>query len=340
MKLKITAISVCIILFSGCIFYKEVRISGKALGTTYHIKIIDGYLTNKNDISFAIEKRLVEIEKSMSLYDKDSEISRFNSFEKANVNFRIFEDFAKTIKYAIEIYNLTKGAWDGSVKPLVDLWGLGSVSREYAVPDSVEIKKVLSKIGFDKIILADDMHISKKDADITIDLSSIAKGYAVDAISVLLEKRGFDDFLVEIGGEVYAKGYTKKGKKWKVGINLPEKNAAYNEVIRTVSLKDKAIAVSGDYRKFFEKNGKRYSHIIDPRTGMPVSGRIVSAAVLAKSCTFADGMATAMMVMDIKQGLALISTLENVECHLIVKAENGGLTEYYSSGFEKYITDR
>jgi thiamine biosynthesis lipoprotein len=175
--------------------------------------------------------------------------------------------------------------------------------------------------------------LSKMDPGITLDLASIAKGFGVDAIARLLGDRGFSHFLVEIGGEVYARGRRKDGDAWRVGINRPDKQAAFNDVYRVVPLTDRAMATSGDYRIFFQIGNQSYAHILDPRTGRPVTNGVVSATVVAANCTVADGLATALMVMGPEKGLALVNRLASVEGLIVVRQPDGSLVDHPSDGF-------
>ena len=173
----------------------------------------------------------------------------------------------------------------------------------------------------------------KNDPFVTLDLASIAKGYGVDAISRVLEENEFENFLVEIGGEVYARGHRKDGKAWRVGINRPDRGAALDDVYKAVALTDQAMATSGDYRIFFQVGDRFYSHILDPRTGWPETSGVVSATVVAANCTVADGLATALMVMGPEKGVALVNRLPMVECLIVVRQPDGTFTDHPSQGF-------
>ena len=173
----------------------------------------------------------------------------------------------------------------------------------------------------------------KNQAAITLDLNAIAKGYAVDRIAALVAGSGIENYLVEIGGEIFAAGLRPDGNHWRVGINRPKKGAALNAVYRVVSISNRAFATSGDYRNFFEIDGVRYSHVIDPRTGYPVSNGVVSATIIADNCALADGLATAIMVMGPEKGLELVNRLDNVECFIVVEKPTGRLVDFHSDGF-------
>ena len=328
------AISISIfIAYTDCEGKREHLIQGRTMGTTYHIKIVTGYFQGVSGLKEKIEKRLVEINTAMSTYQKDSEISRFNEFNQAGTKFEILEDFYRVMKTAQAIYRLSDGAWDGTVNPLVDLWGFGRGGAKNKVPLGSKISALLSNIGFENIEVLEPGFLLKKRAAVTLDLSSIAKGYGVDQVAATIRKEGFQHYLVEIGGEVFASGYSKDGKLWRIGINRPQADAAFDEVYKIVNLYNRAFATSGDYRNFFVVDGIRYAHIIDPRTGYPIANYVVSVTIIADTCTFADGLATAIMVMGPEKGLELINRLDAVEGLIIVEQIDGSLTDLYSKGF-------
>lgn len=322
-----------VLLLAGCGLKKEVAFSGKTMGTTYHIKVVAGMFTHTANLQKKIDGRLEDINKSMSTFRKDSEISRFNAFQKAGEKFKISDDFYNVLTVARKIYEETGGAWDGTVKPLVDLWGFGNGKIRHTVPEKSQIKALLSEVGFNNIEILPDHYLVKKKAYITLDLASIAKGYGVDQVAALIRDNGINNFLVEIGGEVFASGFRKDGNKWRIGINRPQENAPFTQVYRVIDIHDKGFATSGDYRNYFEVHHKRFSHVIDPRTGYPVDNGVVSVSILADECTFADGLATAVMVLGAKKGIELVNQLEDTECFIVTQNKNGALTDHYSKGF-------
>ena len=171
--------------------------------------------------------------------------------------------------------------------------------------------------------------------NVTLDLASIAKGYGVDVVAHLLETLGYERYLVEIGGETYTSGHRLDGGYWQVGINLPDRRARFDTIYKVVPLFNRAIATSGDYRNYFEVDGKFYSHILDPRSGYPVTNGIVSVSVLADTCTVADGLATGIMVMGVEEGLALANRLEGVECLIVTRGKQGQFKNHFSNRFPK-----
>ncbi len=237
------------------------------------------------------------------------------------------------MKAAARVFALSGGAWDGTVMPLVDLWGFGPAGPVDEPPAEEKIAAGLAEVGFAKIEIRDSGALVKREASVTLDLSSIAKGYGVDQVAELVRREGFTDFIVEIGGEVRAGGARRDGRPWRVGINRPRADAAPDEVYRVAFLRDEAFATSGDYRNFFVRDGVRYSHIIDPRTGRPVTNRVVSVSIRAPDCTLADGLATAVMVMGAEAGLALVERLDDVEGLVVVETPEGGLRDHPSTGF-------
>ncbi len=322
-----------VLLLVGCGIQKEVQLSGKTMGTTYHITVVAGYFSDTAGLQAKIDKRLDDINRSMSTYRKDSEISRFNALKRAGEKIVISDDFWQVMIVAQKIYELTDGAWDGTVKPLLSLWGFDSAEKRYKIPEKSEIQGQLDNIGFNQIEISSDRALIKRKAFVSLDLGSIAKGYGVDQVTALIKKNGFENFLVEIGGEVFASGHRKDGKLWRVGINRPQKDAPYDQIYKVINLHNKAFATSGDYRNYFELDGQRYSHILDPRSGHPVSNGVVSVSIVADTCTFADGLSTAVMVLGPQKGLELIDKLDNVEGLIVTRQQDGPLIDHYSKGF-------
>ena len=323
-----------IVLIAGCELKKETQLTGKTMGTTYRVKVVSNYFASVSHLEKKIKMCLEGINHSLSTYQKDSEISRFNSIKNAAKPFHSTKDFFTVMKMGKKLYELTKGAWDGTVDPLVNLWGFGSSGIKYEIPTKSKIETTLAQVGFDQIDFLPNQMLKKRNSSVKVDLASIAKGYGVDRVVDLLRKNQITDFLVEIGGEVYAKGRRKDGQKWRVGINEPHKDAPLDAIYAIIELEDKGFATSGDYRNFIEINGKRYSHVIDPRTGWPVDNGVVSVSILADTCALADGLATAIMVMGPKVGQTLLNHLDSVEGMILVINSYGSLKEYPSKGFQ------
>ena len=312
---------------------QEYVIRGRTMGTTYMVKVVAGDIGELEGVKEKIDRRLEAINQSMSTWQKESEISRFNRFSKVGQKFKISNDFLRVMKAGQRIHRLSDGAWDGTLNPLVDLWGFGRAGRRERVPSKTEIAALLPDIGFKNIDIVNPGYLIKKRAAVTVDLSSIAKGYGVDAVANLLRDLGYTDYLVEIGGEIFAAGKRPDNTRWRIGINRPQPDAALDEVYKVVEMYNQAFATSGDYRTYFEVDGIRYSHILDPRNGYPVSNGVVGVSIIADSCMFADGLATAIMVMGHVDGLALINRLTDVEGLIVVEGLDGRLVDYPSKGF-------
>ncbi len=324
-------ISLC---FTGTAPAREYTVQGRTMGTFYKVKLISSKKQSIDLWQKKIDTRLVKINAGLSMYDPESDLSRFNR-TGAGTPFRLSHDFARVMETALTVFTLTNGAWDGTVKPLVDLWGFGTRHPADTLPDSAAITEALSVTGFQHLV-QENTHLTKTKPGITLDLGSIAKGYGVDAIARVLTQSGMDNFLVEVGGELYGSGVNRHKKPWSVGITNPLETGSDAGFFKVVSLENRAIATSGDYRNFFEFQGRVYSHIIDPKTGFPVDNQVVSTSVIAGTCTFADALATALMVMDPADSLALVNRLEDVEC-LIIKKTPAGFTESASRNFHTFV---
>jgi len=319
---------------TACDAKQEHVIFGRTMGTTYSVKVVTAGFQGIAGVKEKIDRRLAEINRSLSTYQPDSEISRFNRLKEVGRQFIISNDFFQVMRAGQNIHRLSGGAWDGTVNPLVDLWGFGRRGRQDKVPPNSEIAALLPDIGFANIDVVNPGFLVKKRAAVTVDLSSIAKGYGVDEVAALLRNLGYKDYLVEIGGEIFAAGQRQDNTRWRIGINRPRADAAFDAVYKVVELRNQGFATSGDYRNFFEVDGVRYSHVIDPRTGFPVSNGVVSASIITGDCTMADGLATAVLVMGVQKGLELIDRLDGVEGLIVVEQKNGTLVDYHSKGFE------
>jgi len=325
--------SLLILSVIGCGLKKEGQIAGRTMGTTYHIKVVTGFFSSPAGLEEKIERALKDVNQSMSVHIPDSEISRFNAIGAVDQPFAASEGFWYVMKVSEKIYRQTGGAWDGTVFPLIRLWKFNTGAQKFRVPAPEAIAGLLPQVGLGHIRFQDGRTLSKEIVPLSVDLSSIAKGYGVDRVVHLLRGEGHQDFLVEIGGEVYASGRRKDGERWRVGINVPDKDAPLDAVYRVVTLENQALATSGNYRNFFEADGRRYSHVFDPRTGYPVSNSVVSVSILADTCTLADGLATGVMVLGPEKGLELIHQM-GVEGLIVTQLPDGSLADHPSRGFK------
>jgi thiamine biosynthesis lipoprotein len=333
-KFRLVCLVLLVLTAAGCDNLRLSRLAGRTMGTTYHVTFVHGWLDRPRGLETKIAKRLEDINQRFSTYLPDSEINRFNRWPAGEKPFQASPEFYRLLQTAARIHHLSRGAWDGTVGPLVDLWGFGPAGGvQGRIPAPELIAALRAAVGFDKIKMGSEFGITKARSDLGLDLASIAKGYGVDALAALIRTEGFRNFLVEIGGEVVAAGQRPGGGPWQVGINMPRPDASASEVYRVVALTDRAMATSGDYRNYFEVNGRRYAHIIDPRTGWPVANGVVSATVLAPDCTLADALATALCVMGPEAGLALVEGLPGVEALMLVSYNGAAAREYCSGGF-------
>lgn len=296
--------------------------SGPTMGTQYHIKVLD---VPEGDAAVqlkrTVEQRLDQLNGMMSTYDSSSDVSLFNNSESVQWE-NVPDELAQVVGEAVHTGLMTEGAFDITCGPLVDLWGFGPDPRNPdRIPTDQQIAEAKARIGLKKIEYQLDPHaIRKTIPELRIDLSGVAKGFAVDQIALLFRSLGIASFLVDIGGEVRAQGINPDGKPWRIGIEPPLPGV--RQVQRVVELTDMAMATSGDYRNYFEHDGVRYSHIIDPRTGRPIHHRLVSVSVVDPTCARADALATGLMVLGPEEGYRLAKEQE-LAVLMIVKTDTG-----------------
>ena len=314
-------------------------ILGRTMGTTYQIKIARVALSEKNliEIKQQIDSVLLIINKQMSTYDPQSELSLFNAWTDTS-SFLVSEPLVTVIQMALKVNLESHGYFDVTVAPLVDLWGFGKKSRELIPPSKLQVEEIRKRIGSKYLVIVDHTHLQKTRPSLEVDLSAIAKGYGVDKVAELLDSLGYKNYLVEIGGELVSRGLNNNGQSWKIAIDRPQFASLPGEdIIEKLSLPDAAVATSGDYRNYFEYKGHKYSHTIDPFTGFPVQHNLASVTVIAGNCTRADALATAVMAMGKEKGLNWIENIPAAEALLIVRLPNGMYEEYQTSGFGKYL---
>lgn len=293
---------------------------GDTMGTTYTIKLIPASLKIDLDtLHKQIDELLVTINSVMSTYDPNSELSLLN-INKSNECIEVSPSLSFIIKNAINVSEMMEGNFDITVGPLVDLWGFGPNAIPETIPNDQTISLLLNNIGYEKLQLKEsNTCVKKQNADIYIDLSAIAKGFAVDEVAALLEDNLINNYMVEIGGEVKANGYNVNQIPWQIGIEKPINEQ--RSVQKIIPLQNYGLATSGDYRNYFEHNGKRYSHIIDANTGKPIQHNLVSVTVIHESTMIADALATAFMVKGDKEGLE-IAEKNKLAVLFIIKQDN------------------
>ena len=293
------------------------RFEGSTMGTQYHVSIV----VNEGDsleatVEPGIHNLLADIDQQMSTYIESSDLSNLN---RAPVEawLPVSEQLFAVLELAQNISRTTAGAFDITVGPLVNLWGFGPTRvNESSLPSEVEIQRLKSKIGFQQLQLNSELNRVKKSADIYLDLSAIAKGFAADQASEFLSRQGLVNHMVEIGGEIKARGYNSQGNAWRIGIEKPVSGQGF--VQQAISISDVGVATSGDYRNYYEVNGRRYSHTIDPATGKPITHNLASVTVIASTAAEADAYATAFSVMGVDQA-KLIAEDNNLAVYFIVR---------------------
>jgi thiamine biosynthesis lipoprotein len=311
---------------------------GPIMGTSFQIKVVPekGRKVDTTALESALLARMQTVNALMSNWDPNSEISRFNRHRGAEP-FAVNEHTAKVVARALDIAALSGGTFDPTISPLIELWGFGT-SEERTVPDQAEIDAALALTGYQNLRVSDAGLLVKTVPGLTVNLSALAKGYAVDLVAEELQARGLTSFMVNIGGEIRVLGNNERGQAWRLAIEAPDP-ATLNEIYKVVTPGDRAMATSGDYRNYFTHEGTLYSHLLDPRSGWPIPARVTSATVLAPDCMTADALATALTVMAPEAGLQMIEGMENVACLLILRGENGGMEERQSSGMAAFIAN-
>lgn len=278
------------------------RLEGKAQGTTFHITYYDSL---SRDFSAPVDSLFRLIDRSMSLWDSTSIISRVNRNE---AGVQADEHFTAVFRRSQEVSVTTGGAFDITVGPLVKAWGF-SYKKGLPPPDSAQVDSLRQLTGFQKVGLENGKLI-KADPRMEVDMNAIAQGYTVDLIAQFLEQKGIRHYMVEIGGEVRTAGRNDKGEAWQIGIDKPVGEETAGRPLQTVvSLSGKSLATSGSYRKFIVRDGKKYSHAIDPKTGYPITHNLLSVSVIASDCATADAYATAFLVLGIEGSIEIASKL-------------------------------
>ncbi len=312
-------------------------LSGNTMGTTFNITLVSPPAEIDLDkLKTRINDHLEFIDSIASTYRDESELSEFNANPSTDW-IRATPEFCQMISAAIDMSVNTQGAFDITVGPVVNLWGFGPPNQESELPTSDEIAAALTNVGYQMLETdCDHAVLRKTSADIYVDLSGWAKGHAVDRIAALLDSQQLGNYLVEIGGELRVRGHNAEQQKFKIAIEKPLANSdmANSEMSYTIMrLTDVSVATSGDYRNFFEEDGQRYSHTIDPRTGYPVNHQLTGVTVVSSNTAFADAMATALMVLGPQDGHALAEKLR-VAAYFLVRTDNG-IEELSTTQFEE-----
>ena len=332
--LTFVPVLLALVMIAGCSpdnTVKETRLRGMAIGTLYNIAYLPADKPLKGDLNQQLAELFEQANQSMSTYHTSSEISRFNQ-SSSTEPVTISAELRKVMVEGIRLHQFTSGSLDITLKPLSALWGFGPEGKPHRIPTDDMLADVRKMVGVDKLTITGDQ-LAKKHPSITIDLNTIGKGYVVDLVAELLESHGISNYMVEIGGEMRLKGHNSKGSLWRVGVLKPVDNE------RKASLEvypgNNGMATAGDYYQYFEQDGQRYSHIIDPVTGKPISHNLASVSVIHPSSMTADGLSTALLVMGDEKGMAFAEQ-HQIAVYMIVR-DGDKFVSKMSSAFHPYL---
>jgi thiamine biosynthesis lipoprotein len=318
-----------------------VRFQGQTMGTYYNVQYQD---VKQRNLKPAIDSLLIALNNEVSTYEPESVITRFN---QSNDTFYLDENwkhFIRNYEASRLIAGVTLNSFDPTVMPLVNFWGFGTTGRRKSSEVSKQqIDSLKALVGLDKIRMGENSRGSfllKDNPKVQLDFSALAKGYGVDEVGHFLEQAGIENYLVEIGGEDRARGEKTPGQAWRIGINEPKEEGDLSDIKAIVELKNQSIASSGNYRNFYEVDGVKYWHTINPVTGYPEQNTLLSASIFASDCMTADALATASMVMGLDSAYQLISKMSGVEAYFIYGDEDGGMSVKYTEGMEEMLVSQ
>lgn len=308
---------------------KFVYLEGFTQGTTYHIAYNSPDSTDYHD---EIKLIFEEIDNSMSTYNQRSVISRINKNEE---NVSPDEYFTRVFNTAMDISLQTEGAFDITVAPLVNAWGFGFAETENVTPQLID--SILRFTGYEKVRLSGN-RVIKEDPRLMLDMNAIAKGYTVDVVAEFLDGEGVNDYMVEVGGEIRLKGMNRNNQLWRIGVDKPvdDPSAVSRELQEVLNITGRSLATSGNYRRFYIKDGQKFAHTINPDTGYPVQHNLLSATVIAPECMLADAWATAFMVMGLEKSMVMANNNPELEAYFIYDLEGLSATAY-TRGFKEML---
>ena len=312
----------------------ESRLQGFTQGTSYSMIWYHGRTVSDNEVQKGVEELLEAVDNSLSTYNQESVISRVNRNEEVVLDTM----FIRVFNRSYEIWSLTDGAFDITAAPLINAWGFGPDATK-RFNESIK-DRLMELVGMDKIKIVDGVVI-KSDQDMCLDVNAIAQGYTVDVLYNYLSDLGLESFLIEVGGEVRTRGTKPGGKSWIIGIDKPSDGNITPGLYRQADIKlvDKALATSGNYRKFYLEDGIKYSHTIDPKTGYPVRHKLLSATVITDDCMTADALATACMVVGLERAMELIEAIGDIDAYLVYSDDEGEFNTWFTEGMLDYISD-
>ena len=297
------------------------RIGGRTMGTTYSVAFVtDNPERHDGALKAGVQQRLDKLEAAMSTYIRTSDVSRFNAYADADW-FAVEPETAAVVERAQRVSEMTNGAFDITVYPLVCLWGFGPDPASREPPSAAAIARALQRVDYRNLdVRLSPPALRKRKTDLAIDLSGIAKGYAGEAVAQVIEGRGLSNYMIAVGGEIRVRGGRPGHRTWRIGVERPEPGGT--KIDRVLEVTDTALSTSGDYRNFFEHAGRRYSHLLDPRTGSPVRGALSSVSVVEPDSARADALATALMVMGNEAGFAWAQE-HGIACIFYSRSESG-----------------
>ena len=356
-------IYICLLLLcSSCAQEKKeapyLQVGGKTMGTYYKVTYQDSL---ERDFGKEIDDLLIAINQEISTYEPKSTVTLFNQSSGPFQTGLFFKDFANCLSdprtcpkvknrhfhrnflMAKVAYERTRRAFDPTVMSLVNYWGFGYTPKKAVTEvDSLKIDSLMQYVGFDKIRMTDEKGfavINKESAEMKIDFGGTGQGYGIDAVSEFLENRGIKNYLVDIGGESRARGKNPRGTWWTIGINTPSSDAAVTDITQIIELRNMSVSTSGNYRNFYEVDGKKYSHFISPATGFPEKSNLLSASLFSENCTYPDALATGFMIMGLDEAFTLAEQLSDIEALFIYSDENGQMQTKYTSGVADFLIE-
>ncbi len=302
---------------------------GRVFGTYYRVTY-----QNDRDLQREIVAAMQSVDGSMSMFNEESIVYKLNHGVDTVLDTQLIFLLPRALEVSVE----TDGAFDVTVAPLVNAWGFGPEEEQW--PTREEVDSLMETVGYEKLHV-EGRHLKRDNPRTMLDLSAIAKGYGADRVAEVLEREGVRNYMVEIGGDIRLKGKNENGEEWHIGVNKVEQSGAEDVDDRAYEcvlvLSDCGVATSGNYRNFYEKDGVRYAHTIDPRTGRPVQRDVLSATVVAPNCWEADAYATAAMVMGLERTQEVVEAQKHLEAYLIYEGEDGEEKVWMSQGMEKYV---
>lgn len=311
------------------------EIHGRTMGTFYGVKVVGDFPGGQQALQTQVDSLLKHYNDEISTYDPNSSLSKFNQ-QQTTAPFPVSQDMADIVISAVRVGQRTQGVLDVTVGPLVNLWGFGPDKRPVKIPTDAQIAAARQCVGIQRLhvdVSADHAELRKDIPNMYVDLSTVGEGFGADKIADFLESRGVHNYLVEIAGASRSRGVNAKGEPWKLAIQKPTDEL--DEVQAIVKPDGRAISTSGSYRNYYELNGQRYSHIIDPATGKPITHRLVSATVITPTALEADGLDTALMVMGPEKAMAFAKQ-QHLAVYLVIKTDKGFKAEY-SETFKPYL---